>query len=67
MTLVLQLIMAKMKGSSDWGAIYSIGVIGAVIYFFQRADGFVEVVVGLIKGVFWPGVIVHKVLELLNM
>lgn len=59
--------MAKMKGSSDWGAIYGIGMLGAIVYFVQRANGIGEIIVGLIKGVFWPGVVVHRALELLNL
>jgi len=55
----------KNKGASE--AIYGLGVIGAVIYYIQHAMTFWIGVLGVIKAVFWPAVLLYKVLELLKM
>jgi hypothetical protein len=49
------------------GAIYGLGIIGALIYFLQRADSFWAVVWGIIQAIFWPAVVVYKALELLRL
>ncbi len=56
-----------MKNNAGSGAIYGLGLIGAVIYFVQHATTFADGIVGIVKAIFWPGVLVYKVLELLNM
>lgn len=57
----------KHKHGSKGGAIYGLGVIGALIYFFQNAHTFADVLVGIIKAVGWPAVIIYRVLQLLNL
>ncbi len=49
------------------GAIYGLAFIGAAVYFIQHATTFWVGVVGFIKALVWPGVIMYKVLELLKM
>ena len=39
-------------------SLYSIGGLGALIYFIQHATTFWEGVLGEVKASFWPGVIV---------
>lgn len=56
-----------MKNNAGGGAIYGIGVIGALVYFIQHASSFLDGVVGVIYAIFWPGVVVYKALELLGM
>lgn len=56
-----------MKNNAGSGALYGLGIIGALIYFLQHATSFVDVIVGIVYAVFWPGVVVYKVLELFNM
>lgn len=55
-----------MKCNAGGGAIYGIGVIGALIYFLQHAHSAFAVLVGFIYSIFWPGVVVYKALELLK-
>lgn len=55
-----------MKCKAGGGAIYGVGVIGALIYFLQHAHSAFEVFTGLVYAVFWPGVMVYKALELLK-
>ena len=57
----------KMKGNASSGAVYGIGVIGAAVYYLQHATTFLAGILGIIKALFWPGVILYKVLELLKM
>lgn len=56
-----------MKNNAGCGAIYGLGMIGALIYFLQHAVTFLAGIVGIIKAVFWPAVLVYKVLELLKL
>lgn len=56
-----------MKDHAGSGAIYGLGIIGALIYFLQNANNFVDGLVGIIMAVFWPAVLVYKVLEILNL
>ena len=52
-----------MKGS---GAIYGMGFIGAAVYYIQHAKTFWMGVLGFIKGLLWPALLVYKALELLH-
>lgn len=56
-----------MKNNAGSGAIYGIGVLGALVYFIQTATSFIDGVVGVFYAIFWPGVVLYKVLELLNL
>lgn len=48
-------------------ALYGLGVLGAAVYFIQHATGFWDGALGLLKAVFWPGVVLYRVLELLKL
>ncbi len=56
-----------MKDNGFLGGIYGMAFIGAAVYFIQHAAGFWMGIVGIIKAVFWPAVVLYKVLELLNL
>lgn len=53
------------KNHAGSGAIYGLGMIGAVIYYLQHATTLLAGIIGIAKGIFWPAVIVYKVLEIL--
>lgn len=56
--------MAKSKSSGSSGSvIYSLGVIGAAIYFVRAADSFLAGAAGILKAFFWPAYLVFKFLE----
>lgn len=57
----------KVVNNSGSGAIYGLGIFGALIYFLQRADSFWTVILGIVKAVVWPAVLVYEVLKLLNL
>lgn len=48
-------------------AIYGLGVIGAAVYFVKHAVGFWASLLGLGKAVFWPAVVLYRVLDHFKM
>ena len=54
-------------GNSMCGGAYGIAFIGAAIYWIGHATSFWMGVLGFLKALFWPGVLLYKVLEMLNM
>lgn len=57
----------NMKQNVGSDAIYGLGVIGALVYFIQHATSFSAGILGLFKAVFWPAVVLYRVLEILKM
>jgi hypothetical protein len=57
----------KAMDYNSQNTIYGLGFLGAAFYFIQHAPTFWDGVLGVIKAIFWPGVLVYKVLELLKM
>jgi len=53
--------------NSGSGAIYGLGVVGAAVYYLQHVTTLLAGAVGLVKAVFWPGVILYKVMGLLRL
>lgn len=56
-----------MRDNGASGAIYGLGILGAVIYYLQHAHTFWMGILGIIKALFWPAVILYKVLDILKM
>lgn len=52
-------------GSSE--AVYGLGVIGAWVYYLTHATTFWLGALGIIKGIFWPAMLVYELLKYLNM
>ncbi len=48
------------KGNSTCGAVYGLGMIGAMIYFLSHAVGFWAGVLGVLKAFVWPVFFVLK-------
>ncbi len=57
----------KPVGAFHQEAVYGLGMIGAAVYYLQHSTTFVEGVVGIVKAVGWPAVILYKVLGMLGM
>ncbi len=57
------------KGSCGCGAcgggIYGLAFIGALVYYIQHAESFWMGVLGVLKALVWPAILVYKLLELL--
>lgn len=49
------------------GAIYGLGVIGALFYFLKGATTFGAVMMGIGKSVFWPAILMFKLLTYLKI
>ncbi len=49
------------------GGVYGLAFIGAAIYFIQHADTFWMGVLGFLKALVWPALLVYKLLEFLKM
>ncbi len=47
--------------------IYGFGFIGALIYYIQFADTFWVGVLGFLKAIVWPAMLVYELLKYLNM
>jgi hypothetical protein len=48
------------------GAVYGLGMIGALIYYLQHAVTFGAGVVGFLKALVWPAFLVYKLLDVLK-
>jgi hypothetical protein len=46
-------------------AVYGLGLIGALVYYIQVAEGFWAVVVGILKALVWPAFLVYDALRAL--
>jgi len=47
------------------GAVYGLGFIGAAIYFISTAGTFWIGVLGVLKAIVWPAILVYEALEFL--
>lgn len=51
------------SGGGD--AVYSLGGIGALVYYVQQADGFLPIVIAFLKAIVWPAFVVYDLLKFL--
>ncbi len=56
--------MKKCTGGGE--AVYGFGFIGALVYFIQHAQTFGQGLLGLLKAIAWPALLIYKALELLK-
>lgn len=50
------------RGGSG-GIVYCLGLIGAAVFYIQRADTFGEIIVALLKALVWPAFLVYDLLK----
>lgn len=48
------------------GAIYGLGIFGALVYYWQQAEAFWEYLLAIVQGVVWPAFMVYEVLRALG-
>jgi hypothetical protein len=48
------------------GAIYGLGIFGALVYFWQQANGLGDHLLAVIQGLFWPAFMVYEVFKALR-
>ncbi len=52
-------------GAAGGGAIYTLGIFGATVFYWQQATGFWEYVLAFVQGLFWPAFMVYEVFDAL--
>ena len=52
-------------GAASGGAIYGLGIFGALVYYWQQADSFGEYLLSILQGIFWPAFMVYEIFEAL--
>ena len=53
-------------GAPAAGAVYGLGLIGAAIYFISVATTFWVGVLGFLKALVWPAILIYQAFEFLN-
>jgi hypothetical protein len=48
------------------GAVYGLGLIGAAVYYISSATGFWMGVLGFLKALVWPAILVYEALKALG-
>ena len=59
--------MCNKKDRICGGGIYGLAVVGAAVYYIQNSDTFWMGVLGILKAIVWPAMIMYKVMGLLAM
>ncbi len=49
------------------GAVYGLGLIGALIYFISHAQTLEQGLIGILKAIVWPAIFVFKLFEFLKI
>ena len=44
-------------------AVYGLGLVGALVYYWQQADSFGGHLAGILKAVVWPGFLIYHALR----
>ena len=55
----------RTSGASE--AVYGLGMIGAWVYYISHAATFWIGLFGIVKGIFWPALLVYELLKFLHM
>jgi hypothetical protein len=55
------------NGNGGGNAIYCLGVIGALFYFLQNVSGLQAILMGIGKAIFWPAILMFKLLNYLQI
>ena len=56
-----------MKGGDGGGFVWFLGLVGAVVYYLQNADSFLAGVLGVLKALVWPAMLVYHSLKFLGV
>jgi len=58
---------SKRQIGPDNGAVYGLGMIGALVYYITTASSFWMGALGVLKAILWPGFLVYEALKSLGM
>ncbi len=56
-----------MSNAGGFGGTYFLAFVGAAVYFIQQSTSFWDGVVGFLKALVWPAVLMYHLLQHLNM
>ena len=57
----------EIQGGAPASAVYGLGLIGAMVYFISHATGFWIGVLGFLKALVWPAVLIYEVMKYIGM
>lgn len=58
----------KDRGMNKMGdTVYGLGLVGALFYFIPSAHSFMDGIIGVLKAVVWPALVVFKLLDFLKI
>ena len=57
----------SVRYGSTSGGTYGLAFIGALIYFIEHASTFGEGVMGILKAIIWPALLIYRLFEYLKM
>jgi hypothetical protein len=52
-----------LSGNASGGSVYGLGFIGAAVYYISNATGFWLGVLGFLKAIVWPALLVYEALK----
>jgi len=55
------------RGAAGGGAVYGLGLIGALVYYIQSATSFWDGAYGVFQALVWPAYLVYGVLHSLKL
>jgi len=53
-------------GGGGGNAVFGLGLIGALVYYIQQADGFWPAILGILKALVWPAFLTYDLLKFLG-
>ena len=57
----------EIQGNAPASAVYGLGFIGAVVYFISHATGIWIGVLGFLKAIVWPAILVYELMKYIGM
>jgi hypothetical protein len=57
---------ATQASAGGGNAVYGLGLIGALVYFWQQADSFGGYLVAILKALVWPAFLVYEAFQRLH-
>lgn len=59
--------VCKRHKGGTCGGVYGLAFLGAAVYYIQNAETFWMGVLGVLKAIIWPAMLVHKLMGFLGM
>lgn len=57
----------EVQGNAPAGVVYVLGLIGAAVFFISQANSFWLGVLGFLKAIVWPALLVYEAFKYLTM